>query len=276
MAQGKTSYVDVIEQLVRQPQGLFRLGRFIVTLGVIGCVMILGTLWTATELFARSGVATFELSVTGLTITMRDAEARAEEFLRSVDPHAWESTGIRLRVGDRVRFFATGRINIDMPGLINAVLLRLSLEARVAQAKRIDRRSTQPDQTPEFHWAALLTPREREALTLWKPWCGPDGIPDEGPSPRAFAARTGRRLMPNERLGSLIGAIVPENSSPARQQAFYIGRDMRGGELIVESAGTLFVSVNDIVDVHNKQDGGPYWDDNLGSYSVTISVLRAR
>jgi hypothetical protein len=276
MVESRTPYIDGLSQILGDSRKLANLLRFLARAGILACLLLIGTLWAITEVFARRGVATFGVSLAGATMSMRDTLERVENFLRSVDPHGWESTGIRLQVGDRVRFFATGRINVDLPGLINAVLLRLSLETRVSELKRIDRRSTLSNQTPEFYWPDVLTQAEREALVPRHRWCGPDGIPDDGPSARAFAARAEQRLMPSERLGSLIGAVVPDNASPSKNQAFYIGRDMRGTELTVESAGILHVGVNDVIDVHDQRHGDIFLHDNLGSYSLSISVNRAR
>jgi len=269
MAQGKT-FADVFDSIIDQPR------RIIGLVAVLLCLcmaVVIGVFAVAAVLGIRRGqIQELQLSPTGAHVLVRAGDNDPGQYLLVVHPHGWQRVDVDVRANDTLRFASDGSVNVDLSGIMRVADNRQTLEAEIAQKEQLDRSSRDRAAVPERFYGKYLTPERRESITLLRRWTGPDGVLDETVPAGSFGGRVAKRVIPTERLGALIGAVIPRTKmAPDRSDAFRIGRR---GEIVAPIDGTLWLSVNDVWDDDDAEYPGKFYDDNLGFYWVTLQTTR--
>jgi len=119
---------------------------------------------------------------------------------------------------------------------------------------------------PEIHFS----PEESERLRLRRGWINPDGYSLEF-SDQSWHARKLRKILPDDPLGSLIGAIKDTtNGVPGSKDAFFIGsgKDIQASP----GEGDLWFNVNDVQNDSDPLNPELFFSDNIGFFWVKVTI----
>jgi hypothetical protein len=82
--------------------------------------------------------------------------------------------------------------------------------------------------------------------------------------------------MPERPVGALLGALTAAGRNPQASDAFFIGTTFEGKEMVVPVDGDLWFIVNDVWNKQNPEYENMFFDDNVGSFWVVVSVTNPK
>jgi hypothetical protein len=192
-----------------------------------------------------------------------DKQSGNQESVVVVNPEGWQKTGVQVRAGDRISFYANGKICIDLNEIVKKSQLLETYENKWTIKEGIKRDDPSEKRVPEDYFTA----EERKSLILNRPWVDPDGF-DLSRFQPSFRSRRSRYLLPDDHAGGLVAAIKGDaGGTPVKSDAFFVGRFKENYS--VSEAGWLWFTVNDVQ--YNDLDN-PYlfYNDNIGSFWVRV------
>lgn len=192
------------------------------------------------------------------------------QYVVVIHPQGWQDSGISVHSGDKLRFRAAGSVNIDLEGVISKVELRKKYEAEVTRSKKLDRNSDDPKNLPERYYSE----KQLQDLRVNRPWTGPDGNLEKAYT--SYRARIPERIMPERPVGALLGALPSAGKNPQASDAFFVGTSFGDKELVAPADGELWFIVNDVWNKQNPQYENMFFEDNIGSFWVVVSVTNPK
>jgi hypothetical protein len=268
--------------------------------------------------FSREGVS--EFSYKGVAIKFFPHESISgdvDRYVFVVSPQGWVKSPVEVNKGDTLRILAGGSITIDVFDIIRYSRTRNRIEKEIQKRIKADWSQRSPEDfysDPRIARAARQIFSEEalpchgvtsdssaeERLIPCRGWTGPDGYPGEpalaGYPDTAYAARTGKKISPQNPFGALIGTFdSPADPScsiyeiekfeprciPSRQaNTFLVGSEFpaHGGEFPVDQLTwkegerkSLWLIVNDALDDAHKFPE-KFYVDNLGSFYVEVEI----
>jgi hypothetical protein len=185
-----------------------------------------------------------------------------KEYVTIVHPQGWQDTDIRVRKGDHIKIAAGGKITVDLAGITETVGKRKELEKKYEKDKHLVRDSEDPKNVPENYYSD----EEKESLKFNRGWIGPNGYAARFTN-QSFRARARLKILPEENLGKLLGAVHTGSEDPDKTQVFPIGAGL--SDLIAPADGDLWFAINDnIYDDSAIRD--LFFGDNIGFFWVKI------
>lgn len=256
-ATGKTAG-DVLDNILSNPQRWFAL--FLLLAGIAGLIVLVMLVFT--RLF-HVQVKELHLGGSNSNIVFQsiDKQAGTEQSMVIVSPQGWQKT-IEVSAGDRLSFFASGRICIDLHSIWKQTELRRQYEQELVDAHKVN--PADPNQKPPEDY---FNPEQRKSLVLERAWVDAGGysLNDFQPS---FRSRRSRYLLPDQNAGALVAAIKTDSEGqPGRSDAFFVGQSKEDYQ--VRQKGWLWFTVND---VQSDDPANPnlFYNDNLGLFWVRV------
>lgn len=266
------SMADVLYEIVTDWKKLtgFVVLCFLMIFTVGASIRLLVWTWQSSGLRATS----MEIS-SSPKIILEQVTDQGREFFLIVQPHGWMNSGIPLEPGDEVEFQAQGQVNITYNTLNDHVLLRRRIELRLSAERARGDFGPIPDSVwlPERHY----TDADRDSLEVSLPrsWLTPDG--DTGPDgllDSRYFARAQSKILPNEPYGVLIAAVHGADRPPMRYNNFSSAFAIGSSETVnwTGPAGTLWFTVNDVLDDQDDRMPLKFFTDNIGLFMVRVIV----
>lgn len=197
------------------------------------------------------------------------------EFFLIVQPHGWMNSGIPIRAGDEVEFQAHGQVNITYNTLNDHILMRRRIELRLSEERARGDFGSIPDSAwlPERHY----TQADRDSLeqSLPRSWLTPDG--DTGPQgirDTRYEARAHNKILPDEPYGVLIASVHGADDPPTRYDGFSSAFAIGSSDTVSWSGarGTLWFTVNDVLDDQDERLPHKFFTDNIGVFMVRVII----
>lgn len=282
---GKT-FADVLGSLLNEPKRFYHLLAMILCLGLAFALIYLVFL----KVTKYSGLSPSEVQISALGgVRFQTTTNGKNESLIIVRPQGWQRTKIYVKAGQHLSFEASGRVCIDMYGLIDAAERMHALEQDEAK-KHPDVIDPSHPETADAQKAPENffdeDENKDEARKLREQfaylWAGPEGFHADKNYrvDKDFPGRTKNKAIPSAPYGALIGYINPGNDftsdDSVRKHFFQIGngRDpaLDLNPMLVPNDGELWLNVNDVIDPHDHKDSRIYYFDNVGFFWVKITV----
>lgn len=266
------SMADVLHEIVSDWK---KLAGFILLWVLMICTAgvsarLLVWIWKSSGLTATS----VEISSSPKLI-LEQVTDRGREYFLIVQPHGWMNSGILLEDGDEVEFQAQGQVNITYNTLNDHILLRRRIELRLSEERRRGEFGPIPDSVwlPERHY----TDADRDSLehSLPRSWLSPDG--DTGPDglrDSRYEARAQSKILPDEPYGVLIAAVHGADRAPMRYNGFSSAFAIGSSETVdwTGARGTLWFTVNDVLDDQDDRMPLKFFTDNIGLFLVRVII----
>lgn len=202
---------------------------------------------------------------TGTVIEINDDEQKTKVQSVLVSPQDWNDSLVSVEQDDKVRVTASGKVNVAIGLLIKRLAIQddyRELNQRKGKSRDVDKMDDEQVQNSQ----------------LIVPWNGPEGLDPSDVTDKLVRETQARyvikRIIPNEKLGRLIIAIVPGDKCPSKgETAENFQREPYSSNHVFTAKikGRLCLIVNDhrIDDVKRNQ---LMWDDNVGFFVATIKV----
>lgn len=245
-----------------------RLFRFILLVALILFLLIL-FFWTGISILFSSlqkrGFKSLEIS--GSSIKLEIPTKKNEfQYLILVHPHGLVKTDIEVTPGDKLTFSASGSINLNLKGIIDAIAMNDSIETRILkQNPNIILPETQ------FKISDI-----KAIIDMEHSWIGPRGEIDT-----LFRLKTPKtkereklRVRPDANWGALLAGISESRLTSIMPDTFFIVGNYK--EISVNVPGDLSFIVNDYLNVPNEHIRNSalyrymYFYNNLGYFWVHI------
>jgi hypothetical protein len=189
------------------------------------------------------------------------------EYVTIVHPQGWQDTDIRVKKGERIKITSGGSITVDLFGIVETVGRRKELEKKYERKEGLRRASDEANQTPEFYFSD----EDRDSLKFNRGWVSPNGY-DALFTKQSFRARSKRKILPDKKLGMLLGAVNTGNQHPEKAQVFPIGTGL--DDFIVPADGYLWFVVNDDTNDYDPTNIDLFFGDNLGFFWVKVVKMQ--
>lgn len=255
---------DILDAALKQPKRWFAL--FILLAAVLA--LSLGAAWIVTHMF---GLQASEITVgsENARVVFQSVQKRTgdADYIVVVSPQGWQNTLIDVSSGDKVTFYAGGKICIDMDSVVEKVQLRLKYENEIAKSMKIRPNDPTETRVPEDYFSD----EQKRSLILNRPWVSPDGFDLRAFEP-SFRSRHNRYLLPDKPAGGLIGAIKPGAKEPDQADAFFIGSQ---NAYVAPRDGQLWFTVND-VQFSDPRNPNLFYNDNIGMFWARVTVKRGK
>ena len=269
---GPLTMADVLHEIVTDWKKLtgFILLWFLLLFTAGVSVRLLLWTWKSSGLRATS----VEIS-SSPKIVLEQVTERGREYFLIVQPHGWMNSGITLDAGDKVEFQAQGQVNITYNTLNDHIVLRRRIELRLSEERARGAFGSIPDSDwlPERHY----TDADRDLLdkSLPRSWLSPDG--DTGPDgvrDSRYEARVHSKILPDEPYGVLVAAVHGGDVAPVRYNRFSSAFAIGSSDTVSwEGArGTLWFTVNDVLDDQDERMPLKFFTDNIGLFMVRVII----
>jgi hypothetical protein len=253
---------DILDSVLERPR---RAVALVLLLAAV-LALCLGAAWVVARMFdlqaSEVTVGPENARVVFQSVQKRTGNA---DYVVVVSPQGWQNTGIDVSSGDKITFFAGGKICIDMDSVWEKVHLRLKYENEIAKAKDIRHDDPTEMRVPEDYF----TDEQKRSLILNRPWVDPDGF-DLNVFEPSFRSRRNRYLLPDKPAGGLVGALRPGAKEPDRTEAFFIGKM---SDYVAPRDGQLWLTVND-VQYNDPKNPNLFYNDNIGMFWARITVKK--
>lgn len=269
---GPLTMADVLHEIVTDWK---KLAGFIMLWFLLLCtagVSVRLLLWT----WKSSGLTATSVEISSSPkIVLEQVTERGREYFLIVQPHGWMNSGILLEAGDEVEFQAQGEVNITYNTLNDHITLRRRIELRLSAERARGDFGVIPDSLwlPERHY----TDADRDSLqaSLPRSWLTPDG--DTGPDglrDSRYEARAQSKILPDEPYGILIAAVHGADGAPARHNRFSSAFAIGTSDTVSWSGarGTLWFTVNDVLDDQDERMPLKFFTDNIGLFMVRVII----
>jgi len=250
---------DVLDRMLNRPQESV---TFIALLICLCAIIIGGTIIVTRTLSLQP--SEIQIGVNDSRVVLQSTEKNKEESLVIVSPQGWQQAGVTVHQGDHIAFTAGGKISIDVDSIREMVQKRKQYEEDVARENGIRRDDSSETRVPEDYF----TEEQRKSLILDRPWVDPEGFDLDTFKP-SFRSRRDRYLLPKERAGGLVAAVMTHAGDPQRSDAFFVGSNYP--DYPVTRDGFIWFTVNDVqyADPNNRN---MFYNDNVGSFWVRVVV----
>jgi hypothetical protein len=239
-----------------------RIGKLVLCACII-VVLAGGLAYFIIQLLNRSHAS--ELQIGSAHVLFQQQTKDGNKFVLLVFPQGWNQTEIPIHEGDKLSVKASGRVHIDLTGLMERLIKRRELEERYRKDPK------------EIFLEDHFTDEDRKMITPRWHWSSPDGVKEA--EMNAQPTRRARSIVPKVPYGTLLGAVSDSNVEPEDHPdvaealtaaAFPIGRKIN--DLNVQpSHGYLYLAVNDVV---YKPIPDLFFLDNIGAYLVQVEVTQ--
>ena len=195
-----------------------------------------------------------------------------QEVVIVVQPQGWQDTGIEVEEGDEIDIRADGQINISLNGLIQHINQRHVIEQRILADLTSGKLKPRADgsRLPERYFTA----EDLQKLILVRGWTGPTGYEGAaGIEDHRYPGRTTNKILPSAPFGALLATVHSGTADPVRKDDFS-GVVVAGAhhEMTARKAGTLWFTINDVLDDADPAFPDKFYIDNLGYFLVKITV----
>jgi hypothetical protein len=227
-------------------------------------LMLFGGLSLALYVFKRSGISV-QSTPTGTSIQFTEFNRKVRFDTVLVSPQDWNDPQISIEKNDVVTVSAFGKVNVAL-GLLNESL-------RIQNNYR-----SQNESAGKGRDVGKMTADQVNDSLLVVPWNGPEGF-EEAAITKEDVRETqkreaSKRIIPFERMGRLIAAIVPGDKCPSngeRSKDFQLVPYFSNFTFTADRKGALCFIVNDHRSEDNKLNR-LFWDDNVGFFVANIKV----
>jgi hypothetical protein len=234
------------------------------------------SVWLLLRIWQSSGLRATSVEISSSPrIVLEQVSDEGREYLLMVQPQGWINSGIPIRPGDEVEFHAQGMVNITSATLNDHISLRRRIERRLSDERAAGAFGPIPDSAwlPERYFTDV----DRDSLehSLPRSWLTPDG--DTGPNgliDSRYQARAKNKILPKEPYGVLVAAIHGSDTPPARYNGFSSAFAVGSSDTVSWSGarGTLWFTVNDVLDDQDDHLPLKFFIDNIGFFMVRVTI----
>jgi hypothetical protein len=263
------SLADVINDVLSNWSKLIRFCVAVLALAVATGAGIRLFVWATSSL--KLEPQEIEFSGSPRVVFKRVVDGK-QEVVIVVQPQGWQDSGIEVQQGDEIGIRADGQVNISLNGLIQHINQRQVIEQRILADLNSGKLELRPDgsRLPERYFTA----DDLQKLMLVRDWTGPTGYEGAaGIEDHRYPARTRNKILPNSPFGALLATIHSGTADPVRKDAFS-GVVVAGAShrMVAQKAGTLWFTINDVLDDEDPSFPYKFYIDNLGYFLVKVTV----